>query len=108
MWGPPSTFFRRHGRIESASQPSYLPLAWGSARAGENISEYRSVQIIWDGRARRASRFRDADHQNRRNVRKSKRRLLEVRAAVGCDLQARLPAVDEDRTTETTRLDCIA
>src|SRR6202035_3448865 len=83
-------------------------MAWGSARAGEDISEYRSVQIIWDGRARRESRFRDADHQNRRSVGKSTRRLLEVRAAVGSDLEAKLPAMDKSRTTETARLDRIA
>src|ERR1700686_313521 len=35
-------------------------------------------------------------------------RLLEVRAAVGSDLEAKLPAMDKSRTTETARLDRIA
>jgi hypothetical protein len=46
--------------------------------------------------------------RNRRSVGKSARCLLEVRAAVGSDLEAKLPAVDEDRTTEAARLDRIA
>src|ERR1700688_185017 len=83
-------------------------MAWGGARDGKDISEHRSVRIIWEGRARRSNRFEGADHQNRRSVRKSTRCLLEVRAAIGSDLEAKLPAVDEDRTTEAARLDGIA
>src|SRR3984957_18648638 len=83
-------------------------MAWGGARDGKDISEYRSVRIIWEGRARRSNRFEGADHQNRRSVGKSAGRLLEVRAAVGSDLEAKLPAMDKSRTTETARLDRIA
>src|SRR5580704_5283216 len=108
MWGPASTVFGKYGGIESASEPSYLPLARGRARDGEDVSKLRSVHIGREGRARRASRFRDADHQSRRSVGKSTRCLLEVRAAVGSDLEAKLPAMDKSRTTKTARLDRIA
>src|SRR5580704_1922772 len=90
-----------HGGIESDSQPSYLSLAGDGARAGEDLSEQRSARILREGRAWRSSRSEGADHQDRRCVGKSPGRLLEVRAAVGCDLEAKLPAVDEKRTTET-------
>src|ERR1700676_1429483 len=107
MWGPASTVFAGHGRIESTSQSSYLSLAWGGAGDGKDISEFRSVRIVWEGRAWRANRFEGADHQNRRDLGKSTKRLLEIRAAVGCGLEAKLPAMDESRTTETARLDRI-
>jgi len=107
MWGPASTVFEGHGDIESIGQPSYLPLAGGGARDGEEIFEHRSVRIR-DGRAWRANRSESADHSNRHGVGKSTKRLLEVRASVRSDLEAKLPAVDNSRTTETARLDCIA
>lgn len=107
MWGPATTVFEGHGEIESIGQPSYLPLAWGGARDGEKISPQRSVRIR-EGRASRANRSESADHRNRRSVGKSARRLLEVRAAVRSDLEAKVPAVDKGRATKTARLDRIA
>jgi len=94
MWGPASTVFEGHGGIESIGQPSYLPLARGSARDGEEISEHRSVRIR-GGRAGRANRPESADHSYRHGVGKSTQRLLEVRASVGSNREAKLPAVDE-------------
>jgi hypothetical protein len=92
---------------QPASQPSYPPLAWGSARAGEDISEHRSVRIT------------EKDEQGAQiglralitriaAVSGNPRGLLKVRAAVGSDLEAKLPAMDKSRTTETARLDRIA
>src|SRR6202158_405824 len=105
---PAPTVWRGHGGIESDSQPPYLSLAWGGARDGEDVSKLCSVCRVWEGRARRANQFKGADHQNRRCVGKSTRRLLEVRAAVGRGLEAKLPAMDTSRTTETAQLDRIA
>src|SRR5260370_35813626 len=108
MWG--RVFHSLRGDMRDLiHQSAAVPFAaWGSARAGEDISEYRSVQIIWDGRAWRSSRPEGTDHKNRRSVRKSARGLVEVRPAVGRDRETKLPAVDRSRATETARLDRIA
>ena len=97
------------GDMGELNQPAVvLSLAGGGARDGEDISEHRSVRIIREGRARCSNRFEGADQQNRRSVGKSTRSLLAVRATVGSDFEAKLPAMDKSRTTEAARLDRIA
>ena len=100
MWRPASTVFGGHGGIESTSQSSYLPLAWGGARNGESVSEHavRSVRARGESGTGRPE---GADHKNRGSVGKPAGSLLEVRAPVGRDLEAKLPAVDKSRATET-------
>jgi len=108
MWGSVFHSLWGHERFESPSRPPYLSLAWGGARDGEDISEHHSLRIIWERRTWRTHRSERTDYKDRRSVGKPARRLLEVRAAVGRDLEAKVPAMDENRTTETARLDSIA
>ena len=96
MWGPASTVFAAHGGIESSSPPSYLPLAWGGARDGEDICEHHIV------RGPRPRWVAAADHKDCGSVGKPACSLLEVRAPDGNHLEAKLPAMDKNRATEAS------
>lgn len=102
MWGPASTVFAEHGGIESTSPPSYLPLAWGGARDGEDICEHQIIRDLGPKSPQHANGFAGADHKNWGSVGKPASSLLEVCAADGNHLEAKLQAMDKNRATEVT------
>ena len=102
MWGPASTVFAEHGGIESTSPPSYLPLAWGGARDGEDICEHHIIRGLRPRWAQHANGVAGADHKNCGSVGKPACSLLEVRAPDGNHLEAKLPAMDKNRATEAS------
>lgn len=96
MWGSASTVFAEHGGIESTSPPSYLPLAWGAARDGEDISEHHIIRGLRPGSPQHANGVAGADHKSCGSVGKPACSLLEVRAPDGNHLEAKLPAMDKN------------
>ena len=93
---------------DSINKPIVVPTAGpGRRRNGESVSEHavRSVRARGESGTGRPE---GADHKNRGSVGKPAGGLLEVRAPVGRDLEAKLPAVDKSRATETARLDHLA
>jgi len=102
MWGPASTVFAEHGGIESTSPPSYLPLAWGGTRDGEDICEQYVIRGLRPRSPQHANGVAGADHENCGSVGKPACSLLEVRAPDGNHLEAKLPAMDKNRATEAS------
>lgn len=102
MWGPISTVARSYGRWESKSPSSQFSLAGSRAGIGRCIREGRTIKDSGQPRAHPTER---SHHPDGGSLGKSKKRLLEVCAAIGREMRASLSAMDQTRTAKASRSD---